>query len=222
MSSTVAYLDHAASTAVRAEVIEAMLPHLSTSYANPTGAHRMARAGRRALDDARSEIADLLGLDLGDIVFCGNGSEADNMAILGAPVGGSVCSAAEHHAVLHPVQHRCGSVVGTDDAGVIDLDAMAAAIDRTTAVVSVMTVNNEVGSVTPMDDVARIVRRRAPQAILHTDAVQAHTWLDLAAVMTHVDAMSLSAHKFGGPKGVGVLAVRPGVRLAALAYGGGP
>jgi cysteine desulfurase len=221
-----AYLDHAASTPVRADVVQAMLPWLTECYANPTGAHRMAREARRALDDSRSDIADLLGVDLGDVVFCGNGSEADNMAILGAHAcgGGSVVtSAAEHHAVLHTVEHLDGDarIVRTGPDGSVDLAALRDALDDTVTVVSVMTVNNEVGTVTPMEDVARLVRRRAPKAVLHTDAVQAHVWMDLAPVMGLVDAMSLSAHKFGGPKGVGVLVVKPHVRLAPLAHGGG-
>jgi cysteine desulfurase len=163
---TIAYLDHAASTPVRADVVQAMLPWLTESYANPTGAHRMAREARRALDDARSCIADLLGVDLGDIVFCGNGSEADNLAILGAHGchgGVAVTSAAEHHAVLHTVEQLGdrGRVVAVGADGSVDLDALSDALDATVTVVSLMVVNNEVGAITPMTDVARLVRRRA-------------------------------------------------------------
>jgi cysteine desulfurase len=223
-----AYLDHAATTPMRPEAIAAMAPFLSDHFANPSGSHALARSARRAVDDARDDIAAVVGCQPGEVVFTGSGTEADNAAIFGAVRrhgGTAVCPAAEHHAVLHCVEHLGGHVVGVDGFGRVDLDHLLATLRQPgsspVSVVSVMAVNNEVGSVSPLDRVARIVRARAPGAVLHTDAVQAACWLDLRDVWPHVDVMALSAHKFGGPKGVGVMLVRQGVALEPLLFGGG-
>lgn len=214
------YLDHAATTPMRRVAVDAMLPFLAERFANPSGSHRFARDSRRAVDEARDQIAALIGVQPGEVVFLGCGTEADNNVIAG--VGGvAVCPAAEHHAVLHPVEARGGRVVGTDATGHVDLDRLADAIGPDTGVVSVMAVNNEVGTITDMSAVSTLVRDRAPQAVLHTDAVQAACWLDLRSIAPLVDCMSLSAHKFGGPKGVGVLTIRDGVDIEPLLIGGG-
>jgi cysteine desulfurase len=223
------YLDHAASTPMRAEAIEAMTPYLDGMYANPSGSHRFAREARKALDEARDLVAAILGCKPGEVVFTSGGTEGDNHAILGAVrrLGGvAVCPAAEHHAVLHCVEHVHGVVVRVNSVGTVDLDDLQRVLDEATeeqpiTVVSVMAVNNEVGSITPMRDVARIVRKYAPNAILHTDAVQAACWVDLREITPLVDALSLSAHKFGGPKGVGVMVIKSGKNLEPLIFGGG-
>ena len=223
------YLDHAASTPMRAEAIEAMTPYLDHMYANPSGSHRFAREARKALDEARDVVAATLGCKPGEVVFTSGGTEGDNHAILGSVrrLGGvAVCPAAEHHAVLHCVEHVGGVVVRVNSVGTVDLDELQRVLESATdeqpiTVVSVMAVNNEVGSITPMRDVARIVRKYAPQAILHSDAVQAACWLDLREVTPLVDALSLSAHKFGGPKGVGVMVIKTGKNLEPLIFGGG-
>ena len=230
MSDSIVYLDHAASTPMRPEAVEAMLPYLADVYANPSGSHRFARQARRAIDEARDEVAEVLGARPNEVVFTGCGTESDNTAILGAVrrTGGvAVCSAAEHHAVLHVVESLGGEIVPVDRFARIDLDALAEVLDRRrqagqeVAVVSVMAVNNEVGSITDVSAAADVVRRHAPGALVHTDAVQAPSWLDLRVLTPHVDLLALSAHKFGGPKGVGVLVERGGPRIEPLIIGGG-
>lgn len=224
------YLDHAATAPMRPEAIDAQRPFLDQQFANPSGSHRFSRAARQAVDEARDDVAEVLGCTPGEVVFTSGGTEADNAAIFGAVRrhgGVAVCSAAEHHAVLHCVEHLGGEIVEVDGRGVIDVSALGATLGRIRgggsriAVVSVMAVNNEVGSITPMRGVARVVRDSAPEALLHTDAVQAACWLDLRELVLVADVVSLSAHKFGGPKGVGVMVQRKGVTLEPLIMGGG-
>ena len=226
VSKRLVYLDHAATTPMRPDAVEAMLPFLTQTYANPSGSHRFAREARRAIDEARDVVAGVIGCLPGEVVFNGGGTEGDNTAIRGAIErrgGVAVCSAAEHHAVLHCVEHEKGRVVGVDSTGAIDLTELERVLrdESNVSVVSVMAVNNETGTVTDLRAVSRLVRALAPGALLHTDAVQAACWLDLRTIWPLVDAMALSAHKFGGPKGVGVLAVRAGSDVAPLILGGG-
>ena len=218
------YLDHAATTPMRPEAVAAMLPFLTDRFGNPSGVHRVSRTARAALDEAREVVAECLGAQPGEVVFTAGGTEADNLAVTGVHAlarGRVVCAATEHHAVLHACNALGGTTVPVDGDGVIDLDALARALDESVTVVAVMLANNEVGTVQPLAEVAEVVRARAPRARLHADAVQAFPWLDVAALAAPADLVAVSAHKFGGPKGVGALVVRSGVQVAPIVHGGG-
>jgi cysteine desulfurase len=224
-----AYLDHAATTPLRPEAAEAMAPFLTGRFGNPSGSHAVARAARAAIEEARETVAAALGAAPGEVVFTGSGTEADNLAVLGAvgaargagAPGRAVCTSVEHDAVLESVRALGGSMVVVGSDGVVDLGALEAALGPDVAVVSVMLANNEVGIIQPLDAVVDVVRRKAPGAVVHTDAVQAFAWLDVAALAARADLVAVSAHKFGGPQGVGALVVRNGVRLSAVLHGGG-
>ncbi|MBN2624254.1 MAG: cysteine desulfurase [Acidimicrobiales bacterium] len=224
MSDQLAYLDHAATTPLRPEARAAMLPWLGERFGNPSGAHRVARAARQAVDEARDAVAEVVGCRPGEVVFTGGGTEADNLAVRGvhaARPGPVLCSAVEHEAVLRPVAEVGGSTVPVDARGVIDLEALEARLTADTTLVSVMVANNEVGTVQPVGAVAEVVHRRAPTASVHADAVQATSWLPLPDLLAGIDLVSVSSHKVGGPQGVGALVVRGGTPIRALALGGG-
>lgn len=207
-----------------------MEPFLDDRYGNPSGAHALGRDAVRALDEARERIASLLGCAPGEVVLTSGGTESDNHAVTGGlPVrpGVPVCGATEHHAVLDVVRMLGGRTVAVDALGRVDPDALAAVLDdvagtgATVGVVSVMLANNELGTINDLSAVAAVVDRHAPGAPLHTDAVQAAPWLDLGVHAAPAAMVSISAHKFGGPKGVGALVVRAGTTLRPLLHGGG-
>ncbi|CAB4599133.1 unannotated protein [freshwater metagenome] len=220
------YLDHAATSPLRAEARSAMEPYGDVLYANPSGSHRFAREARRVIDEARDVVAASIGCKPGEVIFTSGGTEGANTAVLGATrrTGGiAVCGSTEHHAVLHCVEHVGGTVVPVTAAGSIDPDVMRAHLAdmNNVAVVSVMAVNNETGAISDLEHISHAVRRQAADAIFHTDAVQAACWIDLHQLWPFVDVLTLSAHKFGGPKGMGIMVIREGKHVEPLILGGG-
>lgn len=223
------YFDHAATTPLHPEALEAMLPYFTDVYGNPSSAHRFGREAKSALTAARDTLAALLCCAPGELAFTSGGTESDNLALLGAALAAApqrrriVTSAVEHHAVLHAADEleRLGFEVvrlPVDGTGRVNVDEAQEAIDERTAVVSIMYGNNEVGSLQPIREIGLLARNAG--AVFHVDAVQAfgHVPIDLSRLP--VDLMSFSAHKLNGPKGVGLLYAARGVKLRARSFGG--
>jgi len=221
------YLDHSATTPVAPDVIDAMALYHGDLYGNASSLHRFGREAHNALAESRASIAEHLGVRADEIVFTSGATEADNLALIGAAFAAKdrrhiVTSAIEHHAVLHAVQWMKSrgfpvTIVGVDPAGRVDPDEVRAALREDTLVVSVMAGNNEIGTIQPIAEIGALCRERG--ILFHTDAVQAFGKIPIP--IEAVDLLSVSAHKLHGPKGVGFLYVRDGVRLAPILHGGG-
>jgi cysteine desulfurase len=235
---TAIYLDHAATTRLNPKALEAMLPYLAEAYGNPSGLYALGRQAARALDSSRSTVASLLGCRPQEVIFTGPGTESINAAIKGVALAQQqaglgnhiVTSTIEHHAVLHSCEflEKFGfevTYVPVDRYGVVAPDAVAAAVTDNTVLVSVMLANNEAGTIEPVTEIAAAVQARAKalrrRIAVHTDAVQGANSLDLNVDRLGVDLLSLSAHKFGGPKGSGVLYMRRGTPFLSQLSGGG-
>ena len=224
MNEKIIYLDNAASTPIRPEAIDAMTAVLSDCYGNPSGAHKMAREARRLIDDARDTLSHGLGCDPKEIIFTAGGTEADNLAIFGiqgSRDGTILASVTDHHAVIAPVEQLEGKFIQVNESGLLDLDHLAHLLDENVALVSVGLVNGETGIIQDLEPIAEIVRSKAPKALIHTDAVQAFPWLDVASLAQSADLISIAGHKFGSPKGVGALVVRNGIEISPMQLGGG-
>ena len=223
------YLDHAATTAVSPEVLEAMLPFFSESFGNPSGVYATGREAHRAVDRARRQAAEAIGALPQEIYFTSGGSESDSWALTGAAFAGRargnhlITSSVEHHAVLHTCRwlEKQGfqvTYLPVDSFGRVEPEELERAIRPETILISVMAANNEIGTLEPAEQIGGIAR--AHGIPFHTDAVQAMGVLPVDVNAWKADMLSLSAHKFHGPKGVGLLYVRKGIRLDSLIHGG--
>ena len=229
-SQPVIYLDHAATTPVRPEVREAMSAPLDWAFGNPSSVHSAGRAARALVDEARDRLAAVLGCGAREVVFTGGGSEADNLALRGVAAahqgpGHLIVSAVEHEAVLETARALQAqgfqvTELGVDAQGLVDPDALQAALREETFLVSVMLANNEVGTVQPIRELVERVRSNS-RALFHTDATQALGRLSVSVDELGVDLLTVSAHKAYGPKGVGALYVRQGTQLVPQVAGGG-
>ena len=233
MTPSPVYVDHAATTPVRPEVLEAMLPYLTEqTFGNPSSSHRFGRAARAGIEQARREVAMGVGAEPNQVIFTSGGTEADNLSVLGAALAARergarmavAVSATEHKAVLaaaHAVCHLGGSerILPVDPAGQVELDALDEALAEGPAVVSIMWVNNEVGTVQPVREIA--ARCQAAGVTFHTDAVQAFGKLPVSIHDLPCTLLTLSGHKLGAPKGIGALVVRDRKAIEAIIHGGG-
>ena len=223
------YLDNAATTKTAPEVVEAMLPYFSQFYGNPSSVYSLAAESKKAVTDAREVIAESLGAKAQDIYFTAGGSESDNWALKAAAEAyvskgkHIITSAIEHHAILHTCQYleKQGyevTYVGVDEHGVLKLDELKAAIRPDTILISVMFANNEIGTIQPIKEIGEIAKEHG--ILFHTDAVQAYGQLPINVDEYHIDMLSASGHKLNGPKGIGFLYIRKGLKLRSLIHGG--
>lgn len=228
MAKTI-YLDHAATTPARPEVVEAMLPYFTESYWNPSSVYTPAAETRKAVNQSRDRIADTLGTDSQNIYFTAGGSESDNWALKATAEAYQekgkhiITSSIEHHAILHTCDYLKTrgfeiTYVDVDENGILKLDQLEAAIRPDTILISVMFANNEIGTIQPIKEIGKIARKH--DIIFHTDAVQAYGQIPIDVDEYNIDMLSASGHKLNGPKGVGFLYIRKGLKLRSFIHGG--
>lgn len=223
------YLDHSATTPVRPEVAKIMLEYMTEKFGNPSSVHFYGREARQALDKARKQIADSINARPEEIIFTSGGTEADNLAIIGSAFKNAkkgkhvITSSVEHHAVLHACEHlaKIGfevTVLPVDEYGIIKMEDLRNSIRDDTILITIMHANNEVGSLQPIEEIGELAREKG--ILFHTDAVQSLCKVPIDVEAMNIDMLSGSGHKIYGPKGVGFLYARKGVRLEPLAFGG--
>lgn len=229
MSARSIYFDHAATTHVKREVLEAMLPYFSENYGNPSTVYTIGRTSKKAIEEARETVARIIGAEPREIFFTGSGTEADNWAVKGAAYANMkkgkhiITTSIEHHAVLHACQYLESegfevTYLPVDEYGLVTPGQVEAAIRPDTILISIMFANNEIGTIQPIAEIGRIAREKG--ICFHTDAVQAMGNIKINVSELNVDMLSMSAHKFYGPKGVGALYVKKGVKLTSFMHGG--
>ncbi len=224
------YLDNAATTKTRPEVVEAMLPYFTELFGNPSSIYEYATQNKKAVDDARNSVAKVIGADNSEIYFTGSGTESDNWAIkatvdaYAAKGNHIITSKIEHHAILHTCEYleKHGvevSYIDVDENGILKLDQLEKAIRPTTVLITIMFANNEIGTIQPIKEIGAIAKKH--NVLFHTDAVQAYGQIPIDVIEMNIDMLSASAHKLNGPKGIGLLYIKKGVKIRSLIHGGG-
>ena len=223
------YLDNAATTKTKPEVVDAMLPYFSELYGNPSSVYEFAAQNKKALDEARLTIANAIGTESAEVYFTGGGTEADNWALIATAEAYEgkgkhiITSKIEHHAILHTCEYlqKRGfeiTYVDVDENGVVKLDQLEKAIRPTTILITIMFANNEIGTIQPIKEIGAIAKKY--KVLFHTDAVQAFGQLDINVDELGIDMLSASAHKVNGPKGIGFLYIRKGIKIRSFIHGG--
>ena len=230
------YIDNAATTSMRKEVLDAMIPYFSENYGNPSSLYSIAQIARDAVDESRENVSNILNCRPSEIIFTSGGTESDNMAIIGVAkalkdTGNHlITTKIEHHAVIHAMEELEStgykvSYLNVDEDGFINLEELESKINSNTSLISIMLANNETGTIQNLSEISKIAKNKAKQfereIYIHTDAVQAAGKLDLDVKELGIDMMSLSGHKIKGPKGVGCLYIKKGIPIAPIILGGG-